>query len=47
VSAALRFGDINLINESWLVNPLSEIVALLVYIILVAYLLWDSMRAKK
>ncbi|MDR2085765.1 MAG: oligopeptide transporter, OPT family, partial [Dysgonamonadaceae bacterium] len=37
VSAALRFGDINLINESWLVNPLSEIVALLVYIILVAY----------
>ncbi|MDR1436883.1 MAG: oligopeptide transporter, OPT family [Candidatus Symbiothrix sp.] len=47
VSAALRFGNINLVNEAWLGNPLSEIVALAVYIVLVAYLIWDSMRAKK
>jgi putative OPT family oligopeptide transporter len=47
VSAALRFGDINLLNEKWLANPLSEILALFVYIVLVAYLIWDSMRAKK
>jgi putative OPT family oligopeptide transporter len=47
VSAALRFGDVNLLNERWMLNPLSEILALLVYIVLVAYLIWDSMRAKK
>jgi putative OPT family oligopeptide transporter len=47
VSAALRFGNINLLNEAWLENPLSELVALAVYIGLVAYLIWDSMRAKK
>jgi uncharacterized oligopeptide transporter (OPT) family protein len=47
VSAALRFGNINLVNEAWLENPLSELVALAVYIALVAYLIWDSMRAKK
>jgi putative OPT family oligopeptide transporter len=47
VSAALRFGEINLVNEGWLNNPLSEILALVVYIGLVAYLIWDSMRVKK
>jgi putative OPT family oligopeptide transporter len=47
VSAAMRFGNINLVNESWLENPLSEALALLVYIVLIAYLIWDSMRAKK
>jgi hypothetical protein len=36
-----------LVNERWLENPLSEIVALAVYLVLIAYLIWDSMRARK
>ncbi len=47
VSAAMRFGGINLVNESWLANSMSEVVALGVYILLIAYLIWDSLRAKK
>ena len=47
VSAAIRFVDVDLINEPWLENSLSEVVALVVYIALIAYLIWDSMRAKK
>lgn len=47
VSAAIRFGGVNLVNEDWIGNSLSEVVALVVYIALIAYLVWDSMRAKK
>ena len=37
VSALLRFGGINLINESWLANPLSEVCSLATYILLILY----------
>ena len=37
VSALLRFGGINLINESWLANPLSEVCALIAYLLLITY----------
>ena len=37
VSALLRFGGINLINESWLANPLSEVCSLAAYILLILY----------
>ena len=37
VSALLRFGGINLINESWLTNPLSEVCSLAAYILLILY----------
>ncbi len=37
VSALLRFGGINLINESWLANPLSEVCSLAAYILLIIY----------
>ncbi len=47
VSAAIRFGGFNFINEEWLKNPASEMVALPVYISLIAYFIWDSMKAKK
>jgi putative OPT family oligopeptide transporter len=46
-SAAIRFGGMNLVNEKWLANPLSEGSALAIYITLVIYLIRDSMRAKK
>lgn len=37
LSALLRFGGLNFINEEWLANPLSEIISLLAYILLIAY----------
>lgn len=35
VSAALRFGGINLVLDSWLANPMSELVSLVAYVALV------------
>ena len=47
VSAALRFGGINLINESWLANPLSEVLSLCCYALLIIYLVKASMKLGK
>ena len=47
VSAAMRFGGINLINEAWLANPWSEVLALAVYALLITYLVKASMNIKK
>ena len=47
VSAALRFGGINLINESWLANPLSEVLSLCCYTLLIIYLVKASMKLGK
>ena len=37
VSALLRFGGVNMMNNEWLANPLSEVCALVAYILLIAY----------
>ena len=37
ISALLRFGGVNLVNKEWLADPLSEICALIAYILLIAY----------
>ncbi|GGK02668.1 MULTISPECIES: OPT family oligopeptide transporter [Parabacteroides] len=47
VSAALRFGGINLVNEKWLEGNFAEPLAVLMYIALMAYLAISSMKAKK
>ena len=47
VSAIMRYCEINLINESWLANPMSQIVSLLAYILLITYLVKASMKLKK
>ena len=47
VSAAMRFGGINLINKSWLANPWSEVISLVVYALLILYLVKASMNIKK
>ncbi|MBR1932500.1 MAG: oligopeptide transporter, OPT family [Prevotella sp.] len=46
VSALLRFGGFNPINESWLANPLSELCALLAYILLIIYFVKATKTAK-
>ena len=47
VSAAMRFGGINLLNEGWIENPLSQVVSLIAYLLLIAYLVKASMNLSK
>ena len=47
VSAAMRFGGINLVNEAWLSNPMSELASLVVYALLIVYLIKASMNVAK
>ncbi len=47
VSALLRFAGFNPINEAWLANPLSELLSIGAYALLIIYLVKASMRAAK
>ncbi len=47
VSAAMRFGGIDLIHKEWLDNPLSQAVSLVAYVLLITYLVRTSMRIKQ
>ena len=42
VSALLRFGGINLINDEWLADPLSELCSLGAYILLILYFVYAT-----
>jgi hypothetical protein len=42
VSALMRFGGINLINDSWLQNPLSELLSLAAYLFLISYFILST-----
>ena len=46
ISALLRFGGLDFINNEWLANPLSEFTALAAYILLMCYFIWAT-RTKK
>ncbi len=46
VSAAMRFGGINVMNDAWVANPLSEIASLAAYALLIIYLVKASMKVK-
>ena len=46
LSAGLRFGGINMVNEAWLTNPMSEAVAIVAYLLLIVYLIKASMKVK-
>ena len=46
VSAGMRFGGINLVNDTWIANPLSQVVALLAYAILIFYFVKASMKIR-
>ncbi|WP_321480122.1 OPT family oligopeptide transporter [uncultured Bacteroides sp.] len=44
LSAALRFGGINLVQEAWLQNYWSEVLSLGAYALLIAYFIRSSMK---
>jgi len=46
VSAALRFGGINLMSTEWVESFGAQWLALVMYGAVIGYFIWDSMRAK-
>ena len=46
VSAGMRFGGVNLVNDAWIANPWSQVVALAAYAILIFYFVKASMKIK-
>jgi putative OPT family oligopeptide transporter len=46
VSAALRFGGINVMNTQWVESAGAEWLALVMYGAVIGYFIWDTMRAK-
>ena len=47
VSALLRFGGFNPVDEAWLANPLSEVCSLVAYILLIGYFVWATKEKVK
>ena len=47
VSAVLRFGGVNLLNTEWMESNGGELLALGMYLLIIFYLAWDSLRAKR
>ncbi|MBQ8501265.1 MAG: oligopeptide transporter, OPT family [Bacteroides sp.] len=47
VSAAIRFGGVNLVNDAWLANTWSEVLALGAYACLICYFVKASMKVKE
>ena len=47
LSAGMRFGGINMVNEQWLANPGSEAISLVMYALLIIYLIKASMKIKR
>lgn len=47
VSAALRFGGINLMNDKWVESNGAQWLSFVMYGAIIGYFVWDSMRAKK
>ncbi len=46
VSAMLRFGGYNMVSDAWMANPMSEVCALVAYVLLIAYFVWAT-KSKK
>ena len=46
VSAILRFGGYNMVNDAWMANPMSEVCALVAYALLITYFVWAT-KSKK
>lgn len=47
VSAAMRFGGINLMQEEWLGNAWSEVLSLVMYILLILFMIKFSLKIKR
>ena len=46
LSAVLRFFNINFVNEAWFESHSAEFIALIMFIVIIVYMIWDSLRGK-
>ncbi|HRR18877.1 MAG TPA: oligopeptide transporter, OPT family [Ignavibacteriales bacterium] len=46
ISAILRFAGFNWVNMEWFESHVAELVGLIAFIALCAYMIWDTLRAK-
>ncbi|MEI7812231.1 MAG: oligopeptide transporter, OPT family [Ignavibacteria bacterium] len=46
VSAIMRYKGIDLVNKEWVESNSAELVAIMMFAIICAYMIWDSLRAK-
>jgi putative Mn2+ efflux pump MntP len=46
VSAIMKFGGINFVNEAWFESHSAEILALVMLAVICTYFIWDSLRGK-
>lgn len=46
VSAILKFGGVNFVNEAWFESHSAEILGLVMLAVICAYFIWDSLRGK-
>jgi uncharacterized oligopeptide transporter (OPT) family protein len=46
ISAFLRYMGFNWVNTEWLESHSAELLALIMYLILCSYMIWDSLRGK-
>lgn len=46
VSAIMKFGGINFVNEAWFESHSAEILGLVMLAVICAYFIWDSLRGK-
>ena len=47
ISAMLRFWNFNWVLEEWQSTHAAELIAIMMFALLCAYMIWDSLRAKK
>ena len=47
VSAVLRYAGLNIVNKEWFESNSAEILAIVMFAILCAYMIWETLRAKK
>lgn len=47
ISAILRYSGFNWVNEEWFESNSAELLALIMFLLICAYMIWDSLRAKK
>lgn len=46
ISAIIRFAGVDLSNKAWMESVPAEYLALFMYLVIIIYVAWDSMRAK-
>ena len=47
MSAVLRYFDLNWVDKSWIESHAAELIAIIMFAMICAYMIWDTMKAKK